>query len=403
MPPLHGPRAKRFLVDQETATKPARFGRAGAERLGIVVAAGAIRDASSSVVELDATTTGIAPWETFVSLEMLDQLPPVGQEADTSVGPCSGGIGRFVCLGLNVDVILLTNRTRTEPMPDYVRVSSHDVGAIRVTTVADGISHLPLPAGFVANADTAEVSAAMQAAGVPAGQLELHYNPVLLESAQGRVLIDTGFGEAIGRKPDATTGLMRRSMALGGIEPDSIDMVVISHFHPDHVNGLLLADGSPAFPRAKLLVPEPEWSFWMDDACMRAATGRAADAFAANRSIFASLQATVIRYSWDDEVFPGLTARATPGHTPGHTSFDVRSAGRSLFIQSDVSNHPGLFVVHPDWRSILDMDGVQAAMIRRRVYDRLADEKITVQGFHFPFPGYGTIERHGDGYRLVSA
>ena len=155
-------------------------------------------------------------------------------------------------------------------------------------------------------------------------------------------------------------------------------------------------------PRARVLVPAPEWAFWMDDARMAAAQGRVADLFALNRRIFARLGDRVSRFAWADELLPGLTAIGTPGHTPGHTSFLVRSGCRSMLVQSDVTNTPTLFVVHPDWQIFLDMDGVEAAAQRHRIYDLAASQDMLVQGFHFPFPSRGTIVKVGSGYRLVA-
>ncbi len=123
---------------------------------------------------------------------------------------------------------------------------------------------------------------------------------------------------------------------------------MISHFHPDHILGLKRKDGSPTFPNAQVLVPEPEWRFWMDD-------GRMANPPEALKANLGAVQKTfgsglkVERYPWDKEVLPGLTALGTPGHTPGHTSFRLESGGKRLLIASDITNHPALFVRHPDW------------------------------------------------------
>ncbi len=286
-------------------------------------------------------------------------------------------------------------------MTDLARAASHQVGGIRVTTVADGVRRFALPDGLVVNASKADVSAALAAAGLDPDEMTIHFNPIVIDTAGARALVDTGFGAAAGQAPDATTGLLLRSLAAAGIDPGSIDTVVISHFHGDHVAGLVAPDGGPAFPGARVLVPGPEWQFWMDDGKMKAADGRVAETFESNRKVFATVGDKVSQFAWGDEILPGVVAEGTPGHTPGHTSFHVRSGGQSLFVQSDVTNNPALFVVHPEWRVGFDMDGPQAVTTRRRVYDRAAQEKVPVQGFHYPFPGRGLIEKDGEGYRLV--
>ena len=100
---------------------------------------------------------------------------------------------------------------------------------------------------------------------------------------------------------------------------------------------------------------------------------------------------------------PGLTAMATIGHTPGHTSFVLASGNDKLFIQSDVTNVPALFVTNPGWHVMFDQDAKMAEETRRKTFDMLASEKMRVQGFHYPFPALGRIEKAGNGYKLVAA
>ena len=281
-------------------------------------------------------------------------------------------------------------------MPDLARSAQRQVGGIRVTTVADGVRRFPLPDGFVTNADRTQVNAALRAAGLPGDEITTPFNPVVIETGGRRVLIDTGNGSAAGRTPNASNGLLLQSLAGAGIDPASIDTVVISHFHGDHVAGL------PDFPSARILVPRIEWDYWMDDAAMAAAPpGRVAQLFEANRRAFGALHGRVEFYDWEDEVLPGVVAQGTPGHTVGHTSFLVRSANEQLFIQSDVTNQPALFVANPHWHAAFDADGPLAETTRRRVLDDAAAQRLLVQGFHFPFPSRGFIEKQGSGYRLV--
>ena len=117
------------------------------------------------------------------------------------------------------------------------------------------------------------------------------------------------------------------------------------------------------------------------------------------RRVFKPFEGKVERYAWDKEVAPGLKAVGTPGHTPGHTSFELESDFDTLFIQSDLTNLPALFVANPGWHAAFDMDPAAAEAVRRKTYDRLAAERIMVAGYHFPFPGAAFLEKQGDGYR----
>jgi glyoxylase-like metal-dependent hydrolase (beta-lactamase superfamily II) len=111
----------------------------------------------------------------------------------------------------------------------------------------------------------------------------------------------------------------------------------------------------------------------------------------------------VTKYEWDKEVVPGITSIATPGHTPGHTSFAVASSGSKVLIQSDVTNIPELFLRNPDWHVAFDVDPMTAQTTRHKFYDMAAAEKATVVGFHFSFPSIGYVEKDGSKYRQVPA
>ncbi|MCJ2046725.1 MBL fold metallo-hydrolase [Methylobacterium sp. J-078] len=276
------------------------------------------------------------------------------------------------------------------------------VGDIRVTAVTDGANTLPLPERFVLNADRAAVSAALTADFRDGANLTVPFTPLVIETAGRRVVIDTGNGEAAFQKSGGAVGQFHANLKAAGFDRGAIDAVVISHFHGDHVNGLLNPEGKPAFPNAEIHVPEAEWAYWMDDGAMsRAPAGRMQDQFRNVRRVFDGLDRKVTPYAWEREALPGLTALGTPGHTPGHTSFLLASGSDSLFVQSDVTNVPVLFARHPGWHVMYDQDPAMAEATRRRVYDRIAADRTLLQGFHYPFPAAAHLEKTPDGYREI--
>jgi glyoxylase-like metal-dependent hydrolase (beta-lactamase superfamily II) len=115
------------------------------------------------------------------------------------------------------------------------------------------------------------------------------------------------------------------------------------------------------------------------------------------------LKKKVTPYEWGKDVAPGLLAVESVGHTPGHTSYVLSSGSDKVFIQSDVTNNPTLFVTNPGWHLMYDQDPALAEKTRRKVYDMLVADKMRVQGFHYPFPANGYVEKDGTGYRLVPA
>jgi glyoxylase-like metal-dependent hydrolase (beta-lactamase superfamily II) len=284
--------------------------------------------------------------------------------------------------------------------PSFYR---YKVGDVLVTVVSDGKNVFKLEDSFITNAKKDEVSAALEKAYMPPGMMTIYFAPLVLNIAGKVVVIDTGNGAVAKQNSKGANGQFADNMMAAGFDPKAVDTVVISHFHTDHVNGLLAADGTPAFPNAEVLVPAAEWKFWMDDGEMsRAPAGRMQSLFKNNRNIFdAGLKRKVTPYDWDKEIMPGLTAVETIGHTPGHTSYVLSSGNDKVFIQSDVTNNPNPFATHPEWHAFFDQDGEQAEKTRRRVYDMVSSEKLLLQGFHYPFPGLAHLEKDGNGYRVI--
>jgi glyoxylase-like metal-dependent hydrolase (beta-lactamase superfamily II) len=280
----------------------------------------------------------------------------------------------------------------------------YKVGEIEVTVVTDGARTFPLTDSYVTNIKKEEVSAMLAANFLDPANITNSYSPIVVNTGSKLVLIDTGNGPAAAALPNSSYGQLPLNLAAAGIDPGAIDVVVISHFHGDHVNGLLTADNKLAFPNAEVMVPSVEWKFWTDDGEMsRAPEGRMATQFKNNRRVFDALNRKVTQYNWNKEVAPGITPVATVGHTPGHTSFIVSSSSGKIYVQSDLTHHTALFAGNPGWHVFLDQDPGMAEATRRKVYDMIVAEKLMVQGFHAPFPGIGHLEKAGNGYRFVPA
>ena len=120
--------------------------------------------------------------------------------------------------------------------------------------------------------------------------------------------------------------------------------------------------------------------------------------------MFGALGNKVTQYDAGKELVSGITSVATPGHTPGHTSHIVASGDAKVLVQADVTAAVGeLFVRNPGWHAVFDMDGAMAEATRRKTYDMAATDRLLIQGFHFPFPALGYVEKNGASYRLVPA
>jgi len=282
-------------------------------------------------------------------------------------------------------------------------VYRYKVGDIEVTVLSDGFRDVPVDDKYLSNASAEDLAAQLKAEGRPTDFMRNTFSPIVLKTGGKTVLFDTGNGEAQVGPSKGERGLLNQNLAAAGIDRNKIDVVVISHFHGDHVNGLLNADNkTAAFPNAEIKVPAVEWKFWMDDGeKSKASPGRMTELFANNRRMFDALGRKVTPYDWDKEVVPGVTAIGTPGHSIGHTSYIVASGGKRVFVQSDVCNNAFVFAPRPDWHGFFDQDPPQAAATRKRIYDMLVADKLPVQAFHFPFPCLRMIEKSGSGYRTV--
>ena len=287
----------------------------------------------------------------------------------------------------------------TKQVPGVYR---YKVGTHGVTVVTDGARAFPLTEGYVTNAPIADVRKALTDAYLPTDKAVHHYAPIALNTGSKLIVIDTGVGPRAYTQTKGVLGQFMTNLAAAGIDYKAVDQVVISHFHGDHVNGLLDENNKLAYPNAEVLVPAAEWKYWMDDGEMsRAPKGRMENLFKDNRRIFDALGRKVTPYEWNKELAPGLMPIATLGHCIGHTSFILSSGTAKLFIQSDVTNNPDLFARHPQWSANFDQDGPLAVETRRKVYDMLVAEKMLVQGFHYPFPGVAHVEKAEAGYRVV--
>jgi glyoxylase-like metal-dependent hydrolase (beta-lactamase superfamily II) len=286
--------------------------------------------------------------------------------------------------------------TETEQLPAAYR---HRVGEIVVTAIHDGHNRLPLQEGFVRGVSLADMQAALAAVHLPTDALPITFTPLLVQTGGETVLIDTGYGA----KGPATAGKTLANLAATGVAPTDVTKVLISHFHGDHINGLLDADGRPVFPNAKICVPQPEWDFWTGGAARETLPERAQANIDNVERVFGVVREAVVPFTWDSPVAEGITALEAAGHTPGMTIFDIASGEDRLLYIADVVNHPAFFVRHPDWAAVFDMDPEQAKQTRHRVLGMLADTGTACAGFHVPFPAIGFIERDGAGFRHVPA
>ncbi len=277
------------------------------------------------------------------------------------------------------------------------------VGDYEVTAINDGTWYRKLDPSFVRNAELAQVQKALADVFLPTDTVPIPFTTLIVNTGSKLIALDTGTGAMMAGGPAPQSGTYAANLAAAGIDPKAVDAIYISHFHPDHINGIKGKDGALFFPNASINVPEAEWAFWMDDGNMTRAPEAAQGAFKNARRIFGDVAGKVQRFTPGKEVETGIASIAAPGHTPGHTVYAINSGNRSMLYLADVTNNPWLFVRNPQWQAVFDADGNKAAETRKALLDRAAADKMLAHGYHWPFPASGYITKTATGYDLVPA
>jgi glyoxylase-like metal-dependent hydrolase (beta-lactamase superfamily II) len=278
----------------------------------------------------------------------------------------------------------------------------YTLGSFEITALSDGVWQRPLDDKLIPGTPLSDVHKALADVYLPSATIPIPFTILVVNTGSKLVLLDTGSGgQFVSFAP--LSGTFQANLAAAGIDPKSIDAVAISHFHPDHINGLRDKDGNHVFPNAEILVPSPEWDYWMDDANASAAPTAKVPQFRNSGRIFSDIAKTVTRFTPGREIAPGIAALPAYGHTPGHCAFMVTSGNASLLVLADTASNPWVFVRYPEWQGSFDVDGPLAVETRKRLLDRAAADRMLVHGYHFPFPAFGYIARTGKGYDFVPA
>jgi glyoxylase-like metal-dependent hydrolase (beta-lactamase superfamily II) len=260
----------------------------------------------------------------------------------------------------------------------------YKVGDFEVTVVTDGANTNPLSDAYVANAKKDAVNKELEAQFMEKDKAFQTYTPVVVNTGSKLVAIDTGLG----------LGLYTQSKGAVGQY----------HSNLQAANGLVGPENKPAFPNAEIMVPETEWAFWADESNTSKLPEVARGQMGNVKRVFGVVGSKVTKYQAGKELVAGITSIASPGHTPGHHSHVIASGNGKLLVQADITaGMANLFVRNPDWQFVFDTDKAVAVATRKKLYDMAAAEKMMVQGFHFPFPSRGYVEKSGNGYRLVPA
>ena len=300
--------------------------------------------------------------------------------------------------GLNRRLELFGPAFAEAPLEPTVGFYRYKVGDIEVTAVYDGVWRKPHDPTFIKNASVEDTRTALAKAGLTTDFVPIPLTVVVLKIGERLVMVDAGSG--VGQWQANATHLPA-NMQAAGIDRAKIDTILVSHFHPDHVWGLMEKGTNAAtFPNAELIVNAAEYTWWTDPGRVeKLAEGRQA----------AGKRIADVFPTWNNwklvedgaEVAPGVRLIAAAGHTPGHSAFLVASGKEQLMVSNDAMYVPALLAPHPEWEGAYDQNGPMAVAARREVIDRVIADKMMICGAHFPFPGAGAFARDGAAYSFA--
>lgn len=273
------------------------------------------------------------------------------------------------------------------------------VGDVEVTTLYDGAT-LPrdFAVPFARNASNDDIKAALKAGGLSDAFIPNWFTVTVIKTKGKYVMFDSSTGGQLA----PTAGLMMaKNMYAAGIVPSKISTIVVTHFHPDHISGMISKEtNSQVFPDAEIIMPEAEYKHWTAPDLL----GKVPDTA---KGLVNRIQATFPKWKNikqvkdGQEVYPGIRAVASYGHTPGHTSYIVSSGSKQLLVGGDLTNIQALNFANPGMHLIVDADPAMAEASRRKLFDRVIADKMIATGYHWGMPGAGTLKKDGNGYALV--
>lgn len=268
------------------------------------------------------------------------------------------------------------------------------IGDFLIQAISDG--HLTTSLDLLSHIDPAEAAQLQLKAGV-SDPSSIHINTYLVRGKGRTILIDAGAGGIKG-----WGGELRGNLLRAGVQPTDVDTILLTHAHPDHVGGLLDAQGHPVFPNAELLIHPRELSFWEDDGNLARSNDRARGNFLLARQVFAGYRRN-LRLLAEGDVLPGISMVPLSGHTPGHTGYRVESEDHSALIWGDIVHFPHIQIARPDVSIAFDQDPQRAAAARSALLDMVSADQLMAAGMHLGELGFVRIQRIGRGYSFTYA
>jgi glyoxylase-like metal-dependent hydrolase (beta-lactamase superfamily II) len=281
---------------------------------------------------------------------------------------------------------------RKTQAPGFYRLM---IGEFEITALLDGIVNLD-DAALLKNISEADRDALLKRALIDdPHKIATATNAYLINTGVKLVLVDAGGGTAF-----PGLGHLAENLKASGYRPEEVDAVVITHLHPDHVGGLTQADGKAVFPKAVVYVAKAENDYWLSEKEPEVPAVYKEHLKKAREQVRDISKPYLDSNRWrtfEEGKLPilGIKAVAIPGHTPGHTAYEIRSGGQTLVIIGDMVHVAAVQFARPDAAVSFDSDARQAVATREALFRRVAEGKTFIADMHVAFPGIGRL--HSDG------
>ncbi|WP_336709115.1 MULTISPECIES: MBL fold metallo-hydrolase [unclassified Cedecea] len=266
---------------------------------------------------------------------------------------------------------------------------SRQIGDFLVTALSDG--NMAGSLNLLSGIETSDAGEIQHSNGINEPG-NIHITCYLIRGRGRIILVDAGTGGLYN-----AGGMLKKNLRAAGISPADVDTLLLTHCHPDHIGGLLDAEGDPVYKNAELYLHPLEAKYWADDSRLREANERGLRNISLARRTLAAY-AQKLRYTDGSEIAGGIKPVWLPGHTPGHTGFQIDSGDMTLLIWGDIVHYPYIQSAHPDVSIIFDDNPVQAEDTRKKTLEKVAKDNLLIGGMHLGRQGFAYVHRAGNGY-----
>jgi glyoxylase-like metal-dependent hydrolase (beta-lactamase superfamily II) len=271
----------------------------------------------------------------------------------------------------------------TSPTETAGRIQRFSIGDLEAYALSDGHLEVPNDGQLLGlGRPPAEIGDVLAAAGLPRDTIRLDIQCLLVKAGDRTILFDVGTGDPA----VVFSGQLSHSLALAGVAPGAVTDVFVSHAHSDHAGGLITKAGALVYPAATIHLSAPEWAAFQ--------AGTDAD----SKRYVAAIQDKVSPFEPGAQVLPVVKAVATPGHTPGHSSYAIGTGADAVLYLGDLAHHAVISLQRPAWSIAVDADRPAAEALRQATLTALAADHTRVFATHFPFPGVGRVVADGDAF-----